>query len=81
MWDEYLNADSITKSRLRETNRYIKTMVNRRNVMRRNMIIQDALANDGKAVLETTLIFWHGEDYYRSPITREGRAYYSKMYE
>jgi len=81
MWDEYLNADSITKSRLRETNRYIKTMVNRRNVMRRNMIIQDALANDGKAILETTLIFWHGEDYYRSPITREGRAYYSKMYE
>jgi len=81
MWDEYLNADSITKERLRNSNRYIKTMVNRRKNMRRNMIIQDALANDGKAILETTLIFWHGEDYYRSPITREGRAYFTKMYE
>ncbi len=80
MWNEYLNADNITKERLRNANRYIKAMVSRRKAMRRNMIIQDALANDGKAVLETTLIFWRGEDYYRSPITREGKSFYTKLY-
>tara|TARA_R100000808_G_scaffold13015_4_gene31983 strand:- start:526 stop:2493 length:1968 start_codon:yes stop_codon:yes gene_type:complete len=79
-WDQYLNADTVRKQEMRNTNTVIKELVKRRTALRKQIIIEDARRNGGMPVLEAALIYWYGGNYYRSPVTNAGKQYHNKLY-
>ena len=79
-WDQYLNADTVRKQEMRNTNPVVKELVKRRTALRKQIILEDAQRNGGMPVLEAALIYWYGGNYYRSPITNAGKQYHNKLY-
>ena len=79
-WDQYLNADTLRKQEMRNTNTVIKELVKRRTALRKQIILEDTQRNGGMPVLEAALIYWYGGNYYRSPITNAGKQYHNKLY-
>ena len=58
----------------------LKDMIKKRSDMRKRMILNDQIANNGKSVLETALVFWYGGNYYKYPITKEGKVFWNQLY-
>tara|TARA_R100000008_G_scaffold86092_2_gene77859 strand:- start:990 stop:6557 length:5568 start_codon:yes stop_codon:yes gene_type:complete len=58
----------------------LKDMIKKRSDMRRRMILNDQIANNGKSVLESALVFWYGGTYYKYPVTKEGKAFWKQLY-
>ena len=71
-WQEYLNADTGTKTQLRRNDQQINTLVQRRSELRKLYVQNSSPDIDG------TLAFWYGDFY--TPITPAGKQIYTKYY-
>ena len=71
-WQQYLNADTGTKSQLRRSDQQINTLVQRRSALRKLYVQNSSPDIDG------TLAFWYG-DFYK-PITAVGKQIYTRYY-
>lgn len=79
LWNRYLNSNGLQKRNLINENKVIKDVLDKRKELRRKVIVADTQRNR-TPVMEMTLVFWFGGDYYRNPITTEGKAYHQKLY-
>ena len=77
-WDSYLNADSGRRNALYNGNPVIKSLVERRSQLRKQILLRDAQQN-GYPNMELALVFWYG-DFYDNPLTPQAKAYYNNLY-
>ena len=78
VWDSYLNADSGRRNALYNSNPIVKTLVERRSQLRKQILLRDAQQN-GYPNMELALVFWYG-DFYDQPLTPQAKAYYNNLY-
>ena len=71
-WQEYLNADTGTKTQMRRNDQQINTLVQRRSELRKLYVQNSSPDIDG------ALAFWYGDFY--TPITPVGKQIYTKYY-
>ena len=71
-WQEYLNADTGTKTQLRRNDQQINTLVKRRSELRKLYVTNSNPDIDG------TLAFWYGDFY--TPVTEVGQQIFTKYY-
>ena len=77
-WDSYLNADSGRRNALYNGNPVIKSLVERRSQLRKQILLRDAQQN-GYPNMELALVFWYG-DFYDNPLTPQAKSYYNHLY-
>ena len=78
IWDSYLNADSGRRNALYNGNPIVKSLVERRSQLRKQILLRDAQQN-GYPNMELALVFWYG-DFYDKPLTPQAKSYYNHLY-
>jgi hypothetical protein len=77
LWESYLNADYGTQRTMRDRNRQLDTLVQRRSQIRKQVVMDDYQQN-GYGYMDSLLAFWYGSFY--QPITPQGKEIHSQMY-
>ena len=81
-WDEYNNLPNMAqKDTFAKANPHIDQLRTVRTTLRKMLIKQDLDRNpDGKANLDSILVYWYGGKGWHKGYTDEGKAYWNRLY-